>query len=249
MTSLAWQQEEHTIRASFGPLRATLDVAAPWRGFVDLCVGSHQLPGAALLGVVLPSASLPSATAPADCCVRSGELALSYRPAASSLQIDTLWRVLADDDPLTITRLDLIVSVRTEQLETEADIAVQSVLPCREMLRLAPTHAGQFALLDADSPHTLRPGDGESCLLCRLPGGELSYVEMLHPADFSLDRVQRSAQGRFSGAKIMHRLFPQRVEKGVILRARLRTALVPCHDDVQHAAALFAAFVAADPVL
>jgi hypothetical protein len=50
---------------------------------------------------------------------------------------------------------------------------------------------------------------------------------MVHPADARRDRLTRDV----AGLRLIHHLFADELEKGVILRARLRGALLPRADD------------------
>jgi hypothetical protein len=246
MSCFDWQLEQHTARGCLGHLHAVLDLAEPSHGLCHVRVGSRDVPGAALLGVGLPSA----ATA-IDCTIRAGDLAASYRPASLPIQVDALWRaIVTDGDDAVMAVVELVVSVRTEQLESQPELTVRSILPCDEVLHLAAAPDVSFTTAGVgDWPLAIEPDDGVSCLLYRLPGSELSYAEMVHPADFRQDRVERSLEEPLSFVKVTHRLFPEPLEKGVILRARVRGALLPRKDDVRLAAASFALFAAAEPPL
>ena len=95
---------------------------------------------------------------------------------------------------------------------------------------------------------SIGPESGAGCLLFRLPDVDLSYVEMVHPADFQHDELSPGRPG--GGAlRIAHRLFRTSLEKGVILRARVRGVFVNRRDDAEAAAECYAAFAAADPPL
>ena len=58
---------------------------------------------------------------------------------------------------------------------------------------------------------TIAPPDGTGCLLFRMPGSDLTYVEMVHPADFQHDELSWDASGGDT-LRIAHRLF--RTESG-----------------------------------
>jgi hypothetical protein len=93
----------------------------------------------------------------------------------------------------------------------------------------------------------MEPASGPGCLVFRLSGLSLSYIEMVHPADFRHDELM---PGPARGAlRLEHRLFPQTLEKGVILRARVRGAFVPRADDLRIAAESYRAFASAEPPL
>jgi hypothetical protein len=66
-------------------------------------------------------------------------------------------------------------------------------------------------------------------MLWRLPGGELSYAEIVPASDFRRLRVERFDHS--IGAQ--WEMFSEFLEKGVIRRARLQAMFVPRADDVQ----------------
>jgi hypothetical protein len=71
---------------------------------------------------------------------------------------------------------------------------------------------------------------------------------MVHPADFQHDELLRNSVQQ-QAAYLRHRLFPEPLEKGVILRARVRGVFVPRDGDTQIAAECFDAFAATEPPL
>jgi hypothetical protein len=70
-------------------------------------------------------------------------------------------------------------------------------------------------------------------------------VEMVHPIDF------RGSTATSAGGSVglSHDLFEQKLEKGVILRARIRGALVKQESDIDCAMAALGGFSAAEPPL
>jgi hypothetical protein len=174
-------------------------------------------------------------------------LILAYEPSSHPpLRLDALWRatVPAADDRF-LAALDLIISVRTQSLDIQPESRVQSILPQSDVLRLHSVERGFIPLaLPAKTPLTIAPDRGVGCLLFRITGTELSYCEMIHPADFQSDEVSRS-----NTICLAHRLFSARLEKGVILRARVRGVILNRLGDAEMATQCYAAFAAAEPPL
>jgi hypothetical protein len=81
-------------------------------------------------------------------------------------------------------------------------------------------------------------------VLFPLTGTELTYLEIIHPADFQHDELSR-LPGPVAGMLLRHRLFAEELEKGVILRGRLRGQFVAQSGDTAAAAAAYARFLAA----
>jgi len=130
-------------------------------------------------------------------------------------------------------QIELLVSVQTQWLDAEPRMTASSMLRASEVLYRKD--AGQFAPL---SPGQAAPE--AACLLVRLAGRPLSYVEMVHPLDFAPGRMSVAQQG--DSVDIRHTLIACRMEKGVIIRVRLRGGIVPRADDAKAAAALYEEF-------
>ena len=83
-------------------------------------------------------------------------------------------------------------------------------------------------------------------MLFRLPGKTFSYLEMADPVDSRCCRLT----GHGHGAVGLDRtLFAATLEKGVILRSRLRGILLEQAEDVRHARAAYADFIRSEPPL
>jgi hypothetical protein len=190
--------------------------------------------------------SLPSAV---EAFVRGCDLAIACpETPARPMQVDLLWRVSSVGVEPAWLALDLWVSVRTQQPDSWPELAVKSSASADEAFWLRDPAAGDWALCGPPAPAAaLTPADGAGCVLLRSAGGALSYVEMIHPADFERLELAPPAAGGVSS--ISHRLFAQRLEKGVILRGRIRGALVARGDDLQLAAACYRQFADEEPYL
>jgi hypothetical protein len=69
---------------------------------------------------------------------------------------------------------------------------------------------------------------------------------MIHPADFHSDEL---LPGAGDAVMLRHRLFLSDLEKGVILRARVRGLLLPRQGDQPAAAEAYTEFAASPPPL
>ena len=140
-----------------------------------------------------------------------------------------------------------MISVHTQLLDSRPELVATSSLPLAEVFRLVEAESGSFERLvaSADSPLVIEPAGGPSCLVFQPPGAELSYAEMVHPADFWRDELTGSVDGQ-PGLRVRHHLFAGRLEKGVILRARLRGMFVPRRHDLRVVAGCYAAFTKAE---
>ncbi len=147
--------------------------------------------------------------------------------------------------------LELIVSVQTPLLDKDPVLSVCSCLPERDPLSLRDAKSEAFAPLERnhDGNATLTPTDSIGCLVAKFPHPvKQLYVEMIHPADFARIDVE-SLNDSAGSSRWTHRLFPQRLEKGVILRSRLRGLFFPQTAAAAKLAAAYRQFAASPPPL
>jgi hypothetical protein len=223
MNSATWRLQGHHAHLESAALPATLDLAQPWLGL--------QIPGcdrARFLGVGLDTIGAQQSPQPIDeydAYVRGNDLVVTYEQTADRPIRTTLyWRALPEEATAGVA-VELVVSVQTSLLESRPALEVRSLAPAAE---LAPGYE-----------------QGSACLV-RLSGGELSYFEALHPAAYA----ESSAETGTEGIVVRHRVFfPEELEKGVILRARLRAIVLPRAGDSEAAARYHQSFLASPPPL
>ena len=252
MSSAAWQLEKHVACLQFDQLGATVDLTRPAQGMVEVQPCGGSLSAAHLLGVTVPSLPAGDATSLIECYVRGKDLVGSYEDSAGgAVRVDVSWRAVSPSPAEKfVAAVELVVSVRTDLLDGQPELAVRSKLVSTETLRLVDADAARYRSADTspETPTVMQPAEGPGCLLFRVPGMELSYAEMVHPADFQHDELS-GVPGNEATMRISHRLFSERLEKGVILLARVRGVFVPRDEDTHIAAACYTAFAAAEPPL
>jgi hypothetical protein len=173
-----------------------------------------------------------------DAYVRGRDLVALYDESLPDhLRTQIYWRALRASDlsascePNRIAAaFDLILSVNTSLLDSDPQVTVRSEIPASDSI----------VQLKVD------PAPEASAVLVRLGSGKLSYVELVHPADACRSWIKTADAAR---SQINHLLFQQRLEKGVILRARIRAALISSENDEQLAAQLYQHFAASEPPL
>lgn len=245
-----WQLAGNKAQLRLEGLSASLDLEQPARGIHDI----HPVLNAAadfhVLGIEVPAISHTGRDAIVECYTRSIDLVAAYRETKGwPIQVDVRWQAVGNAGATGLLgAIDMVVSVRTDLLDSRPALAAVSAVPPGEMLRLRDRQSGRFEPLEADGTIGVVPQDGPGCLLFRPVLGDLSYAEMIHPADFDRDEI---ACGETPEAPVCvrHRLFPQPLEKGVILRARVRGAILARSTDQELASALYAALSTADPPL
>ena len=233
-------------------LGAVLDPARPDEGLTGVCPAGVPVEGMRLLAVEFPWPAAPGGRQPpAECYVRGADLTAVYQESpAWPVQVDLVWRpVFPKAQDGILAGIDLLVSVRTPRLDSRPQLVVRSLLPSSAIFRLTQRAASRWEPVTprSDCSLTFEPATGAGCFVFRLPGTGLSYVEIVHPADFFRDELL--CRPGSPGAGLRHPLFPEPLEKGVILRARLRGLFLPAEDDLRFAGEAYAAFAASDPPL
>jgi hypothetical protein len=177
-----------------------------------------------------------------------------------------------------VAAFDLILSVNTSLLANNPHSDVQStIFGATEVISLRRDQRqaivaeplalnGQSVSISHESSEIAAGGTG--AFIVRWNGeksnsavANRSWIQMVHPSDFC--RASAGAVGDLStaaaasadrstsptGVQIVHDLFHQSLEKGVILRARVRGAIVDRQQDEAIAIAAYQQFAAAEPPL
>jgi len=245
MSAAAWRLEKHLARLKLDQLDAVLDPKCPAQGMVEVYSHGRCLDAAHLLTVDASLFSAGNESSLIECYTRGNDLVSAYEDSSDRpTRIDLLWRAVTPTSAERfVAAVELSVSVRTELLDGRPDLTVQSELAAAETLRLVDADVARYRAEEvlAAAPTLIRPSDGPGCLLFRPPAMEVSYAEMVHPADFQEDELARGKRSSGAGAtmQIRHNLFAGKLEKGVILCARVRGVLVPRADDTHIVAACY----------
>jgi hypothetical protein len=222
MSASPWTLDKHEAQLALGPLCARIDLRDPAGGFQETRLDGAPL-RANLLGVLLaPHVD----TLPADAYVRGPDLVVTYpQSIGRAMRVQAYWRCEAQPASLAV---ELQVSVQTDALGIATPVIASSQLETVEVLRLKSSPDATFSSLSLNpGPLTqLVPQDGPGCLLFHPPAQAWCYAEMIHSADFQQDQLTLQASQGQLRATLEHRLFPGTLEKGVILRARIRGLFV-----------------------
>jgi len=231
-------------------MQAQIDLGSPRRGLSDLRLAEETVEGMRLLGVEFPGDKADTCTERVEEYCRGADLVATYAENDQrNVRCHLQWRAI-DDSEQGVTAMTLQVSAQTSELAVRPEIATRTELPLCESLMLS----GQsFVPCNPEEPsrrpvQVLPDSTTGGAFVFRPSGASWSYVEMVHPAGWSGTRlIQQDAPN--PSLLLTHRLFDTELEKGVIMRARVRGIFVPRQADLDNARAAFAVFDAEPPPL
>jgi hypothetical protein len=245
MSELWHDVNQRASRVELERFSAIVDPWNPAAGLLDA-----QLDGRALVEFHPLAVELPlerhDAPPSVDRYVRSGDLVVTYADQpAPAMRTQVYWRACAHQRDGAIAALELVVSVQTDLVDSRPTLSVRSQLVAAEAYRLTDPERGAFAgIVPAlGEPAPDDDADVPQCYLFRLPGRQYSYAEMVQPPDARQSHWDGWLQGADYRLQLRHELFPQQLEKGVILRARVLGVLVDRQDDKARTAAHWASFL------
>lgn len=212
---------------------------------------------ALLFGVCRPAFGEPTLKAILEQFKQEDRLTVRYAgTSAWPVWTELQWQIFETRDRPGLN-IDLHVSVRTDQPSCDPELFVQSFVPRSECF-IVKGPGSELIQLASDKPHLLTRLNSTGCLLLRPEGRAWSLVEMVHPVDFAKETVHPvglagnalKCHPEHPGfTHLQHHLFTQSLEKGVLLRARLRAIIIDRVDDLKTAATLYAEFTDEPPVL
>jgi hypothetical protein len=242
-----WQDVDHrAARLERERFWAVVNPANPADGLRELHVDGCELAAFHPLGVELSAVKPEESAHSVERYVRGGDLVVNYadRPAPG-MRTQVYWRAAAHERHGAIAAIELMASVQTSLLDSCPALAVRSQLIASEAYQLVDASRGLFASIvppGDDSP----PDDSTQppqCYLFRLPGRQYSYAEMVHPPDARQSEWDGWLHGPDYRLQLRHELFSERLEKGVLLRARVLGVLLDRQDDKATAASHWNAFL------
>lgn len=255
MSSAIWQLDtpSHAARLQAGRCRASIALLRPQRGLANWSLDTAPLDELiGLLGIQVPtenpaaSDDLPLTTEQLaiEPYVRGEDLVAAYFTSAEHLRrVEVYWRSSLAPDEHAVAASTLQVSVQTELLDSPPFVLTRTELRQPQLIQqLVDAQSGEFStvgLATADQAD-LCDERNPCCLVVRFEHSDYSYVEMVHPLDRCATRLHPAAAT--GSLRIEHRLFSGHLEKGVILRARVRGLVVERDADLHSAAAAYRRF-------
>gem|GEM_PF-2252555 len=233
MRASPWRIDEHLARLEAPQSRAEIDLFNPAGGMKVRAARGENIVGARIFAIGLSSAS-DSQSSNVEFFARGNDLiAIHWERPDSPFRAQIYWRWIPSvqafkqcDNGQDIDALELILSIQTSLLDSDPALEVATALDAKGAGQLTEVVTAHFSERSASLGGSgLDAESGLGCFQFELAAGKLKYLEMVHPADFRNSRL--SAVASPPGLRLSHRLFAERLEKGVILRSRLRSFFVP----------------------
>jgi hypothetical protein len=240
-----WQGERGAALLKLARCTAAVDPLRPTDGLHELVIDGQSLAAARLLCVDLPISSPASSSV--ERYVRSGDLIVTYGETSERpLRPQIYWRATAHELHGAIAAIELLVSVQTSLLDAAAQLTTRSELAVSQAWQLTDERGHDFIEIAPQSAGAIATccADRFRCFVFRLAAPQVSYIEMVAGQQAEQTTCSLATEGAVIRAQLHHRLFAERLEKGVILRARVLGVIVERGGDLAAAARHYAAFQA-----
>ena len=221
-----------------------VDAAHPDQGFLSSASNGRFMQ-------LLPSeASAVKSLKLAEVYGRGSDLVALYEPLTPhQVQPSVYWRGRWDEGRQAVG-VEMIVSMQTSLLDSNPETVVATGMPIGDVWgpvtdekvdSLQRLEYTQFPLVLAEDGKSHRP----SLVVYQPRDTPFAYVEMVHPADCVATQVELNKWGESWATT---RLFSERLEKGVIRRARIAGWHIPRKSDVLRTAWELYTQFAAEPL-
>jgi len=250
MQSSPWKIEGFSAGVETTDFSATVNLSRPDLGLTNVRLRNAALSEARLLAIVSLTPRQNGDSTLSEHYIRGADLVARYAETSGrDLSCQVYWQPLGGDE-IPGVGIDVLISTQTSVLDSDPDTVVSSDLPVEAAYRLADHEAGRFEPLSvsANESRNAVPDGVAGLFLFRLPGNRFSYAQMVHPTDFlGADLV--APTGGTGATRLNCHLFRERLEKGVIRRARVRAVFLPREDDQPAALRCYNDLLAASPRL
>lgn len=259
-----WQQQGEQAQLVCGPWQARLDASRPAAGLRHVSYQGVPLGESTFLGVDL---EVSDRAVIGECYQRGGDFIVRYpQTKTRPFAVEAYWRAgWFEYDGQSYPRIDLVVSVETSLLDSRPRLSAVSNLMLDAgalvyrgegcmLARLggaAGLQAAGFEYQDGVCyAEICHPGDSISMLI-EVPGRETPGRETpgREAPDCGMRGEAQAALASRRPVRCLTRLFGQPLEKGVILRSRLRGLFIPWQRSEEIARAALAELAGSPPPL
>jgi hypothetical protein len=235
-----WKLEKHVGHLALGPLTGRVQIEGGVVSFrLDAWQGQPQDRfDVFVLGAALAQWKLEEAY------VRGADLVTTYaKTPPYHVAPQAYWRATWIAEWQSV-KLELVLSVQTDLLDSQPKCTIESGGQATSLWLAGEFNGSAFREWSATASLPPLASDAAPQLfVIRNEVAGFSYAELVHPSDFvaaSIDADLGTTGGIYS---VRSTLFPERLEKGVIRRARIAGWFLPLANDLTAAAALAQDFV------
>lgn len=211
----------------------TLNPGKPWAGLESIHYCRQTIDSFRILQVHAPFHPSQDEQI-AECYTRAQDLIATYQQTNDrTVRPQLYWRfVTVGLHDQVASGIELVAAMQTSLMDSDPGLHTTSLVPAVEAWRLADDSEGRYEQVwpTADGACFIQREDGPGLVLFRIPHGEFSYVEMVHPADFVSGRLLATGQNDVQTELSLYAL-DERLEKGVIRKGRIRSMFVPRDQD------------------
>jgi hypothetical protein len=238
-SAVAWKSEgAHAASLHCGPLQGFAQCDSDGTSFVLTRWSGQTADSVEVLASAGPDNQ--SELKLAELYIRGTDLVADFVPAGPHRIAPQLcWRTGFEPRTAAI-RIELMLSVRTELLDSAPSWSVLSLMKDSALFHAASLDNAAFEDISGNDRPIQRSDSAEHLFVFRHPRFGLSYAEMVHPSDFVTAEVAPAGQQPTS---VRSKLFPERLEKGVIRRGRICGWFMPAQNDLETAVKLAKQFV------
>ena len=221
-----WKLDGSDASLEMAGIVTRVDVAHPAQGFLSSASNGRFMQ-------LLPGEMAARTLKLAEAYVRGPDLVAIYEPLAPhQVQPQVYWRARLDEARQGVG-VEMIVSMQTSLLDSNPETVVATGMPIGDVWSPSsektpppsPLEHTEFPLALTSDNGSSRP----SLVIYQPRDTPFAYVEMVHPADFVSTQVELNKWGETWATT---RLFSERLEKGVIRRARVAGWHLPRKTDV-----------------
>jgi hypothetical protein len=230
-TKAVWQLQQNIGLLKCAQLQLQVDLRRPSNGLRQIVFQSQPIEGCIPLQVSPHPPAAEDTEALVDFYVRGNDLVAKYvQTPQRTIEPTFYWRAL--DLPTPFAGIELMVSMQTSLLDSDPTLTTVTECDGDAFWLTNPHGKVQENQIKIDAPtesHWDTPSRERGFFLFRLRGCDVSYAEMVLPADFQGGRVKQTPDC----TRLAYELFPESLEKGVIRRGRIRSLFLPRQRDAE----------------
>lgn len=241
-----WRLHDNQAQLASTAFRCCIDIVRPANGLTDIHYGKFPLNGWQPLRVAPQPPAPTRGETLIESYARGEDLVATYaQTPPRTVRPQLYWRY--QTGAAETVGIELLAAMQTSLLDSDPTLISFTDLPGGDFLWLVNEAASRFEPVDMTvrSRWDCSGSGGDPLFVFRPAGFEVSYGEIVYPADFQGAEVHRLDEG----FRLTYRLFSEPLEKGVIRKARVVGVFLPRQQDLQLAMAWYRATVAAAPPL